>query len=135
MVRTPGMSKRAPRVDVRKPAIVVNSDGMEVDVIILDVSGSGFRLHVIEKLNIGEFVSLRIDDELLQRVAVQRRKQEVTHADEELDRFGVGLARGRRDVAVFFDRKRRTFTHRIDPRIDDERDKIMSDLAFTQMKP
>ena len=65
MVRTPGMSKRAPRVDVRKPAIVVNSDGMEVDVIILDVSGSGFRLHVIEKLNIGEFVSLRIDDELV----------------------------------------------------------------------
>ena len=58
MVRTPGMSKRAPRVDVRKPAIVVNSDGMEVDVIILDVSGSGFRLHVIEKLNIGEFVSV-----------------------------------------------------------------------------
>ena len=65
MVRTPGMSKRAPRVDVRKPAIVVNSDGMEVDVIILDVSGSGFRLQVLEKLYVGELVSLRVDDELV----------------------------------------------------------------------
>ena len=65
MVRTPGMSKRAPRVDVRKPAIVVNSDGDEISVTILDISGSGFRLHVLEKLNIGEFVRLRVDDEIL----------------------------------------------------------------------
>ena len=65
MVRTPGMSKRAPRVDVRKAAIVVNSDGVEISVTILDISGSGFRLHVLEKLNIGEFVRLRVDDEIL----------------------------------------------------------------------
>jgi len=65
MVRTPGMSKRAPRVDVRKAAIVVNSDGDEISVTILDISGSGFRLHVLEKLNIGEFVRLRVDDEIL----------------------------------------------------------------------
>jgi LssY C-terminus len=43
----------------------------------------------------------------------------------------VWLGAASHDVAIFFDRKRRTFTHRIDPRIDDERDKIMSDLAFT----
>ena len=65
MVRTPGMSKRAPRVDVRKAAIVVNSDGDEISVTILDISGSGFRLHVLEKLNIGEFVRLRVDDQIL----------------------------------------------------------------------
>jgi hypothetical protein len=65
MVRTPGMSKRAPRVDVRKPAIVVNSDGVQVEATILDISGSGFRLHVLDKLHIGEFVSLRVDDELV----------------------------------------------------------------------
>jgi hypothetical protein len=59
------MSKRAPRVDVRKAAIVVNSDGDEISVTILDISGSGFRLHVLEKLNIGEFVRLRVDDEIL----------------------------------------------------------------------
>jgi len=65
MVRTPGMSKRAPRIDVRKAATVINSDGVEVGATLLDVSGSGFRLHVLEKLNIGEFVSLRVDDELV----------------------------------------------------------------------
>jgi hypothetical protein len=59
------MSKRAPRVDVRKAAIVVNSDGDEISVTILDISGSGFRLHVLEKLNIGEFVRLRVDDQIL----------------------------------------------------------------------
>jgi hypothetical protein len=59
------MSKRAPRVDVRKAAIVVNSDGDEISVTVLDISGSGFRLHVTEKLNIGEFVRLRVDDEIL----------------------------------------------------------------------
>jgi len=43
------------------------------------------------------------DDELLQRVAVERREQQITHADVELDRLGVRLARGRRDVPIFFD--------------------------------
>lgn len=64
MARTPGINKRAPRVDVRKAASVINSDGDEISVTILDVSGSGFRLHVIEKLKIGEFVGLRVDGEV-----------------------------------------------------------------------
>jgi hypothetical protein len=63
MVRTPGMSKRAPRVDVRKGAIVINSDGDEIDVTLLDISGSGFRLQLSDKLHIGEFVQLRVDDD------------------------------------------------------------------------
>ncbi|MEA3058652.1 MAG: hypothetical protein QOE50_64 [Sphingomonadales bacterium] len=62
MVRTPGVSKRAPRIDVRKAATLITSDGTEIAVTILDVSGSGFRLHVLEPLRIGEFVSLRVDD-------------------------------------------------------------------------
>ena len=63
MVRTPGINKRAPRVDVRKAASVINSDGEEISVTILDISGSGFRLHVVDKLNIGEFIGLRVDGE------------------------------------------------------------------------
>jgi hypothetical protein len=63
MVRTPGVPKRAPRVDVRKGAIVVNSDGDEIGVTLLDISGSGFRLQLSDKLHIGEFVQLRVDDD------------------------------------------------------------------------
>src|SRR4051812_26536242 len=65
MARAPGESKRAPRVDVRKAAVITNSDGDEVNVTILDISGGGFRLHVLEKLNIGEFIRLRVDDDIL----------------------------------------------------------------------
>jgi hypothetical protein len=61
MDRTPGVAKRAPRIDIRKPATVINSDGAAVKAIILDVSGSGFRLEVSENLRIGEFVTLRVD--------------------------------------------------------------------------
>jgi hypothetical protein len=35
------------------------------------------------------------------------------------------------DVAIVFDRQDRAFTHRIDPRIDGEREKIVSDLHAT----
>jgi len=60
-VRTPGNIKRAPRIDVRKTAVVVNSDGVAVAVTLLDISGSGFRIHVTENLRIGEFVTVRVD--------------------------------------------------------------------------
>ena len=33
--------------------------------MVLDVSGNGFRLLVLEKLYIGELVSLRVDDALV----------------------------------------------------------------------
>ena len=65
MSRTPVVSKRAPRVDVRKPALLINSDGIEVDATVLDISGNGFRLQVFEKLYVGERVSLRVDDEFV----------------------------------------------------------------------
>ena len=61
MVREQGISKRAPRVDLRRPAVMVDSDGGEHDVTILDVSSGGFRLEVTETPRIGEFVSLRVE--------------------------------------------------------------------------
>lgn len=53
--------KREPRVDLRRPAVLVNSNGDESDVIILDISASGFRLEVSESPKIGEFVTLRVE--------------------------------------------------------------------------
>jgi hypothetical protein len=61
-VRTPGINKRAPRIDIRKAAIVINSDGVAVKATLLDISGSGFRIHVLEDLRIGELVKLRVDE-------------------------------------------------------------------------
>ncbi len=55
--------KRAPRVDLRKAATLINADQVAIDVVILDVSGSGFRLEVAEDLKIGEFVTLRVEGE------------------------------------------------------------------------
>jgi hypothetical protein len=54
-------SKRAPRIDLRRPAVMVNSDGVEWDVIILDVSSGGFRLEVSECPRIGELITLRVE--------------------------------------------------------------------------
>ena len=61
MGRDPGFNKRAPRVSMRRPAIIVHEDGFEATVTILDVSSGGFRLEVTETPRIGEFVSLCID--------------------------------------------------------------------------
>lgn len=65
MVRSRGMTKREPRIDVRKPGVLVNSDGMEIDSVVLDISSHGFRVELDEPLRVGEFVSLRVDDELV----------------------------------------------------------------------
>lgn len=61
--RFPGFSKRAPRVDTRRPAVMINSDGREVGVLILDVSSGGFRLKFEEGPRIGEFITLRVERE------------------------------------------------------------------------
>ncbi len=42
----------------------------------------------------------------------------------------VFLAAATQDVGIFFSSQQKTFTHRIDSRIDRERDKIVDDLAF-----
>lgn len=56
-----GFNKRAPRVDLRRPAVMVDSDGRESAVIILDISSGGFRIEVSESPKIGEFVTLRVE--------------------------------------------------------------------------
>ena len=61
MARVEGFSKRAPRVDLRRPAILVDSDGNASQVTILDVSSGGFRLEVAESPRIAEFVTLRVE--------------------------------------------------------------------------
>lgn len=61
MARVRGLNKRAPRIDLRRPAVLINSDGVEADVVILDVSSGGFRLEATESLRIGEFVHLRVE--------------------------------------------------------------------------
>ena len=61
MARTPDIIKRAPRVGLRRNATLINSDGDESAIVILDVSSGGFRLEVTEAPRIGEFVTMRID--------------------------------------------------------------------------
>lgn len=61
MARTPGIIKRAPRVDVRRRVLLINSDGAESPATILDVSSGGFRLEVTETPRIGEHVTLKVE--------------------------------------------------------------------------
>jgi hypothetical protein len=59
MARDRRFARRAPRIDVRLPAVLVNSDGVESKVMILDVSSGGFCLEIEESPRVGEFVTLR----------------------------------------------------------------------------
>jgi hypothetical protein len=56
-----GTIDRAPRIDLRRFAGLINSDGVETPVVILDVSRGGFRVEVAEDLRIGEHVTLRAE--------------------------------------------------------------------------
>ena len=59
--RDPSFSKRAPRVGLRLPAILVREDSSEEQVTVVDVSSGGFKLEISEAPRIGEFVGLRVD--------------------------------------------------------------------------
>jgi hypothetical protein len=61
MARLRDFNKRAPRIDLRRSAVLINSDGGEAGVVILDVSSGGFRLKVEETPRIGELITLRVD--------------------------------------------------------------------------
>jgi PilZ domain len=61
MVRVPGFIKRSPRVNLRRPAVLIDSDGIETAVTVVDISGGGFRLEVKEAPPIGETVKLRVE--------------------------------------------------------------------------
>lgn len=61
MARLPGFDKRAPRIDVRRPAVIINSDGVEFAVVLLNVSSAGFRLTTLgDSFHPGELVTMRV---------------------------------------------------------------------------
>jgi len=59
-MREPGQIKRAPRVDTRFNATLIDSDGGKHDVIVTDISREGCRLEAKEMLKIGETVQLEV---------------------------------------------------------------------------
>lgn len=59
-VREPGQIKRAPRVDTRFPTKLTDSDGVTVDVIVMDISKEGCRLQTEGTLKIGENVQIEV---------------------------------------------------------------------------
>lgn len=61
MRRVPGFIKRAPRIDLRRPAVLIDSKGVETIVTVLDVSSGGFKVQVAELPRIGDVVILRVD--------------------------------------------------------------------------
>lgn len=61
MARIPGFIKRSPRVDLRRPAVLIDAQGAEIKVMVTDVSSGGFRLEVTETPRIGEHVTLRVE--------------------------------------------------------------------------
>lgn len=57
-MRQPGEIKRGPRVSTDLKAILLRPDGMEIPVIITDISKDGFKLSSEIQLMIGERVDL-----------------------------------------------------------------------------
>jgi hypothetical protein len=52
--------QRSPRVHTSLAAVLVDSDGGELDVQIVDLSSGGFRLRTTEPLVVGEDVRIRV---------------------------------------------------------------------------
>ncbi len=50
----------APRIALRQPATMIDSDGGQLDVVLTDISKDGFRLEAGETLIVGEQVRLRV---------------------------------------------------------------------------
>jgi len=59
-MREPGEIKRAPRVDTRFKASLIDSDGGVVPVLVIDISKEGCRLEADGSLKIGEKVQLKV---------------------------------------------------------------------------
>jgi hypothetical protein len=62
MNRVPGFVKRPPRTDLRVPVVLINSDGIECNAMMVDLSAAGCRLEVSETPRIGERVTFRDRD-------------------------------------------------------------------------
>jgi hypothetical protein len=55
-----GYREREPRVAMHCAAVLIESDGCELDVIVTDVSRDGFRLESHSELEVGAEVLLRV---------------------------------------------------------------------------
>ena len=58
MSREPTFIPRTPRIDARHPAVLIASDGGEMDVVVTDLSSRGFRVEADEALFIGENIMI-----------------------------------------------------------------------------
>lgn len=54
----PGYRQRPARIEIHRAAVLIEEDGCQIPVVILDVSRDGFRLHSRDELEIGGEVSL-----------------------------------------------------------------------------
>ncbi|MCY7339918.1 MAG: PilZ domain-containing protein [Sphingomonas bacterium] len=54
-------NQRSPRVQTSLAAVLVDSDGGELPVEVIDLSSGGFRLRTTEPLIAGEEVRLRVE--------------------------------------------------------------------------
>ena len=57
---------RQPRVDAHHPAVLIASDGGEIEVVVIDLSSGGFRFKakeaiIGETIFVGEHVRLRVE--------------------------------------------------------------------------
>ena len=61
MSRVPGFIKRAPRIDLDRPALLIDSEGSQQHVTVLDISSGGFKIRVETLPRIGDHVRLRVE--------------------------------------------------------------------------
>lgn len=59
-MREPGEIKRAARVDVESPGVLIDSEGVETEVTVVDLSAGGCRVITDGTPIIGEHVRLRV---------------------------------------------------------------------------
>lgn len=55
------VERRERRVEARRSATLIESDGNELPVTILDISARGFRIETRDALAIGDIVRLKVD--------------------------------------------------------------------------
>lgn len=53
--------RRTRRIDLRRTAVLITSDGIEYNVTVLDLSGAGIRISLAEALRVDEIVALRVE--------------------------------------------------------------------------
>ncbi len=59
-MREPGQIKRQTRIDVDSNGILIDSEGVESEVVVIDLSAGGCRLKTDGAPMIGEHVRLRV---------------------------------------------------------------------------